>query len=139
MFVNENNIENYSIQPYFNGDNTAFFEENVYISKDDILCKENVVTMKDVFIKQTINLNQFGKLFILNNGKIHTSLLRKPIGEFGKDSIHSILYKELKENKNLYKTRDKLIPCKNCLYNFLCPPISNYEKVIKKQNLCNVY
>ena len=33
---------------------------------------------------------------------------------------------------------DKVYPCKSCLYNFLCPPISNYENVLRKTNLCNI-
>ena len=42
------------------------------------------------------------------------------------------------KGKSWWKLRTNIKPCNNCLYNLLCPPISNYEYVIGKYNLCNI-
>lgn len=40
---------------------------------------------------------------------------------------------------NWRKTRLQLSPCDKCIYCFICPPPSNYEIVVGKNNLCNLY
>ncbi len=33
--------------------------------------------------------------------------------------------------------RQDVEPCKDCVFNSLCPPISNYEHVMGKHDLCS--
>ncbi|MCL2413707.1 MAG: hypothetical protein FWC94_00425 [Bacteroidales bacterium] len=51
------------------------------------------------------------------------------------NSFLVLLYKELDENTAWRKTRTEK-PCSECLYQYLCPPPSNYEFAIGKFNLC---
>ena len=65
----------------------------------------------------------------------------------GQDKTHCNIFghvadsassKEIHESKNWFRTRSKVKPCKSCIYNALCPPISNYEYYLKEYNLCNI-
>ncbi|MBE9468407.1 MAG: hypothetical protein IMY72_08845 [Bacteroidetes bacterium] len=53
--------------------------------------------------------------------------------------LYDAVYREMNIGKNWFKLRTNTKPCCNCLYNTLCPPISNYEYALGKYNLCNVY
>ena len=40
------------------------------------------------------------------------------------------------KGQNWQKIRAVESPCNDCIYNLLCPPLSGYESVIGKNNLC---
>lgn len=54
------------------------------------------------------------------------------------EKISELVFKEMKNGKAWFLTRDKVSPCKDCLFRYLCPSPSNYELVIGKPNLCHV-
>jgi len=93
---------------------------------------------KDIIKNSSINRNDFGKLFILPDGKIYSNLNSESIGNIKTDLFQEAIYKELKYTKNWLKTRGDVIPCKNCIYKAICPPISNYERYLNKFNLCHL-
>ena len=135
--IAELHIDVYSFNPVYNETNIDFFNENIFIDSNDL---ENVkLSMKNIFAKNSMNTNNFGKLIIKENGKIYSNLNGKNLGELEKDTIKDIIYQDLKA-KNSYwlKSRVNVKPCKNCLNNFLCPPLSNYEYAMKKNNLCKI-
>ena len=81
----------------------------------------------------------FGALTFLPNGNCYTNINSKPIGNIYKKSIYKLIhYCLIQRDKDWLLTRNKVEPCKNCLFNALCPPISNYERVIKQYNLCTI-
>ena len=86
-----------------------------------------------------MNPLNFGKLFILNNGDIYANLNSTKIGIHGKDSISKVLYRELNKKNSWLQTRKNVEPCTNCVFDVLCPPISNYEYVLRKNNLCHIW
>jgi pseudo-rSAM protein len=133
--IHKLNISDYVFQPFYNGSNYDFFMSNVFNSKKDI--QNHKVSFKDILINEKININYFGRLIITNTGDIFTSFYNKKIGSI-KDDIKSVILKELKENTNWRTLRRDYIPCKSCTYNLLCPPISNIEKALKKNNLCTI-
>lgn len=128
-------IEDFEVHPYYNGHNLPFFEENVYLTKEDILV--NPISMREIYRNQKLNANSFGSLFFLSNGEIKANLNERVIGNIYKDRIIDVIYTEMTQNTAWRKTRSEK-PCKGCVYEHLCPPLSNYERVIKKPNLCHI-
>lgn len=61
----------------------------------------------------------------------------EPIGD-SEEKINELVFKEMKNGKAWFLTRDEVSPCKDCLFRYLCPSPSNYELVIGKPNLCHV-
>jgi len=51
------------------------------------------------------------------------------------NTLKEIVLYELSQTNSWKLTRDKIDPCKNCLFQQLCPPISNYELFFEKYNL----
>lgn len=135
LFVEENGIEHYKVIPYFTNDNLDFFEENVYLNKDDL--ENEPQKLNDIFAKRFINLNSFGKLFIAVNGDVYSNLFAKPLGTF-KNSFKDIMIKELSSENSAWRNVRKAAPCCDCIYQWLCPSPSNYEQAIGKSNLCHV-
>lgn len=128
-------IDDFEIHPYYNGMNLSFFEENVYLSEEDIIA--NPISMREIFRNQKLNANSFGSLYILPDGSIKANLNEQVIGHLDKDRIIDVISSEMKLNTAWRQVRSSE-PCKNCVYQYLCPPPSNYEKALNRQNLCCV-
>lgn len=131
----EMEIDNFEVHPYYNGQNMQFFEDNVYLSKDDIFA--STISMREIFRNQKLNANFFGSLYILPNGEIKSNLNKETIGHIGVDRIIDVIHREMMQNTAWRQIRSSE-PCKSCLYQYLCPPLSNYEIVLNKQNLCHI-
>lgn len=133
--MSELGIEDFEIHPYFNGQNTSFFEDNVYLSKEDILA--NPISMREIFRNQKLNANSFGSLYVLPDGSIKANMNEQVIGNLNSNRIIDVISDEMKFNTAWRKVRSSE-PCKNCIYQFLCPPPSNYERALKRENLCDI-
>lgn len=131
-------LNNFLLIPYFNGKNISFFKKFVYI-KSKKMISESKPTKKDIFSRMVFNTTNFGKIFIKSDGQIFGNFNFRNIGKLGKDTLHEILYKEMYHGKSWRKLRPNVIPCKSCVFNLLCPPLSNYEYVIGKNNLCCIW
>ncbi|MCX6283435.1 MAG: hypothetical protein NTW31_04260, partial [Bacteroidetes bacterium] len=58
--------------PYYDGSNSDFFKENVFLSKEDILAlKPN---QKQIYSRSLINEHLYGKIFILTGGEVYANL-----------------------------------------------------------------
>ncbi|WP_337942957.1 TIGR04150 pseudo-rSAM protein [Parabacteroides sp.] len=120
--------------PVYNGENMSFFESNVFMEKDDI---DNVdLSKNEIFIRQAINVGDFGKLTIMPDGKVYANVNMPSLGTID-DSPYSIVYKEFTNGESWFRLRVQN-PCENCVYQWLCPSPSNYEIVIDRPNLCHV-
>ena len=133
--MSELGIEDYEVHPYYNGHNSLFFEENVFLSKEDIVA--NLISMREIFRNQKLNANSFGSLYILPNGEIKANLNEKVIGDISHDNIIDVINTEMMHNTAWRKIRSSE-PCCSCVYQYLCPPLSNYERAMNRQNLCHV-
>lgn len=129
-------IKNYKVHPFYNGQNIRFFEENVYLSQEDIVT--NIISMREIFRNQKLNANNFGSLYIFPNGEIKANVNEATIGVLGENEILDVINNELLKNTAWRCVRSSE-PCKDCVYQYLCPPPSNYEKIINKKNLCNIF
>lgn len=133
--MSEFDIEDFEVHPCYNGNNSFFFEENVFMSKEDIL--DNNTSMREIFRNQKMNANFFGSLYFFPNGEIKANPNEETIGNLNDDGIVDVINTEMVKNTAWRKIRF-CEPCSNCLYQYLCPPLSNYEKVMKRNNLCKV-
>lgn len=136
-FINAVGTKNYKITPLYTGHNQSFFEKYVFWDKKDIL--RTKWTKKNIFSNQHLNYNHYGKLTIRSNGDVYTNLFTEPTGNIKYDQITTIIRKELLTPNTLWKrTRDNCTPCNECLYRYICPPISNYEISMNRMNLCTI-
>lgn len=135
QLISRYNPVNFQIKPYYNGTNIDFFRNVVYIDSDHI--RESTPSQKEIFQRMAMNSNDFGKLTIMTNGDIYANLNHPRLGNINKNSISDVIYKELFKGKSWLSIRGQKRPCNGCLYNVLCPPLSNYEYVIGGNNLCH--
>jgi len=133
--IEEFQIEKYRLNPVYTGDNIRFFEENVFLTKEDILSTS--MTIKDFFSRQAMNIYDFGKINIMPNGDVYANLNHPALGNIYTDNIYEIVQKEIDEGQSWFRIRNQA-PCNECVYQWLCPPPSNYEIAIGKPNLCHV-
>ena len=132
----EDNNFNINYLPAFNGLNLEFFKKNVFTDIEDIMSL--IPNQNEVFNNIKMNSKNYGKITIFNNGDIYANMNHEILGNISKISVTEIISKEFHSGNSWFLTRDKVNPCKNCVYNILCPPISNYEHVLNKFNLCNI-
>lgn len=129
-------INKYRLTPIFTGENMRFFEENVFLTKEDILSPP-FLTIKDLFSRQAMNIYDFGKINIMPNGDAYANLNHPALGNIYTNSIYEIVQKEVDEGKSWFRIRNEA-PCNNCIYQWLCPSPSSYEIVVGRPNLCYV-
>lgn len=138
---NEDEYERYSkmfnmykldIQPLYYR-NLSFFKRNVFLRLKDIT--SNRVSMKSVFCNQKINSNCFGILNIYPDGSVKALSASSIIGNIYANSLKEIIYNELIINTAWRRIRNVGI-CAECCFKYICPPPSQYEKVIGRNNLC---
>ena len=123
-----------AIVPVYTGKNLSFFEEFMYLDQTEI--DSMVLSKKDVFLRQTLNVFHFGQLYILPDGKVYANRNDVSLGHID-ESPYSLVYREMTERHSWLQVRDKK-PCCDCVYQWLCPSPSNYEAVIGKANLCHI-
>ena len=134
--VSEPQFGNYVFRPYYNGRNLDFFKDLVFVTKEDIL--NSSVSEKKILARQALNPFNFGKLYILNDGSAYANLNRPQVGNIKTDPVQSLILRILEREKSWTRTRKHVAPCKSCRFHALCPPISNYEYVLGRYNLCRV-
>jgi pseudo-rSAM protein len=134
--VRKHRLKNFSMQPFYNGRNLDFFRECVFIQKEDIA--ESRPTQREITARMTVNENFFGKLTVKSNGDIYSNLNSPKLGNIYRSLIPDAIYKELYSRKDWLRCRPSVLPCRQCLYHALCPSISNYELILRRNNLCTV-
>ena len=125
---------NGSFVPVYNGENIVFFESNIFICQEEI--HSSALSKREIFKRQATNIFHFGKLTVLADGKVYADVNQTHLGTIA-DTAYSIVYKEFTEGTSWFRIRD-FKPCKDCIYQWLCPSPSNYETIIGKPNLCHV-
>lgn len=133
--TNHYHIERFDFTPFFTGKNIAFFDKNIFIYKNDLF--STTLSMREIFRNQKLNANFFGGLYILPDGTIKANMNTSSLGNINTDEILNIAYKELIEN-TAWRTIRNSKPCSECVYQFICPPPSDYERIIRKNNLCHI-
>ena len=135
-FTGECAKEKTFILPYFNGENSVFFQENVFLTRDDILNLKP--GLEQIYSRSLINEQLYGRLFIKTGGGAFANLNHESIGNINENSISDLVRNELYSGKSWNHTRMKVQPCKACLYRLFCPPVGNYELYMNRFNFCDV-
>lgn len=126
-------VETMDIIPVFDGFNKDFFYNYVFLSKHDILCCQ--LNRKNVFSHMALNINTFGKITVMPNGKVYANPLSRPIGDLS-TSIYNLIQTELDLNTSWRRTRDNLTYCHSCLFRYLCPSPTQYEIIMGENCIC---
>lgn len=129
--VQNKQLGNYKIVPFFTGSNYKFLKDCVFTNLEDLLSLQ--ISRKKFIANHFVNSLAFGKIYIYLDGNIYTNLKEAPIGTI-QDSPIKISNKGLISEWT--KTRFIVEPCKNCIYRSLCPSISDLENRIGINDLC---
>jgi len=134
-FAEHFDIKSYNILPFYDGSNIAFFEQMVFLSKEEILGTS--LKSEDIYVRQALNIYDYGKFIVNSDKNIYTNLNFSSIGNTT-TKMMDLVKKEIVPSSPWFRTRNKLDTCKDCAYCFLCPSPSNYEIIMEKSNLCCV-
>lgn len=131
--VSKYGIDEYIVNPEYTGDNLDFFKDYIYLNKEDLFSE--IISMRTLFRRHIININDFGKIHILSNGDVYANMRKPVIGNIYKNGIDEIINNEIKNGQSWLRIRDNN-PCNQCLYQYICPSPSDIELAIGKENLC---
>lgn len=135
FWIDKYNIQQYKIEPIYNGTNLSFFEEYVFLKEEEILSRP--ISMQTIMRNQVLNANDFGKIYITSEGNIYANRFMPAIGNLYSDTIRQLIHKEMLEGQSWLRIRDQK-PCCDCVFQWLCPPLSDYELLVGKMNLCHL-
>ena len=135
-YVEKFKVSNYELNPYFTGHNFDFFKDNVFLNTNDLETIE--LSIRDIMIKSKINPLCFGKLSILPNGNVHSNQNCPSLGNIESDSIKFLIMNEFEKSYSWTNSRNDKSECTNCVFNLLCPPLTNYEYYKEISKICNM-
>lgn len=130
------NMSRFIFHPYFNGRNLTFFKKRVFLKRRDVF--DQKPALSDIFARMKINQLNFGKIIVQSNGDVFANLNSPKIGSLYQHSLYKILYNEIYHGKSWRRLRTNVKPCNHCVFCLLCPSLSNYEFVLKRNNLCHM-
>jgi len=129
-------IEKFAFRPFYNGQNRKYFEKYVFLSAEDILVnKPSLVVIR---ANSLLNRSAFGTLFVSSSGTFYSNAVSEPLGNVAEYSVAEAASKELADGHVWKRTRGQVEPCRACVFQNLCPPITGYEDALGRNNLCNV-
>jgi pseudo-rSAM protein len=126
----------FSVQPYFNGKNLDFFKDNVFTDHESLSGGD--LDVDAIKARQSYNTLNYGKLFF-KNGRVYSNLNAAPLGRLDELSPREAVVRELKEQGNWLRVRRDAAPCKDCLLDAVCPPLSNFEFASGINDSCNIW
>lgn len=134
--IKQHKLDNYYFSPFFKKDNIDFIKENLFLDENEILKMR--LGKQEIFINEKINTNYFGKLTIVPTGDVYSNTNLASLGNIRNKSIIELADKEFHSNNSWRKLRKNITPCKSCIYNSICPPISNFDYILKRFDLCKI-
>lgn len=132
--IQECQWETFEVKPVYTGHNMQFFVHNVFVTEEDV--QHPGLNRRQVFAHQVLNTHFFGQLTIMPDGQVYGNVNRKALGSIN-DSLYTLLYREMDKPDSWRRIRDDL-PCRKCVYQWLCPSPSGYEFVMKRPDLCRI-
>jgi pseudo-rSAM protein len=135
--IEEFKTRDISVQPYYNNQNIEFFKKNVFFDLE--MLSERILKTGVIKARKSYNTLNYGKMYISSNKKIYSDLNDTPLGRIGDISMEKAVVSELSEQGNWLRVRRDVIPCRDCLLNAICPPLSNIEKATGINNSCNIW
>lgn len=94
-----------------------------------------------LFINLIRGINTECGCFVQNN--YQESNRNDMIFAIGRDLVLLILfaihYFIIRKRGIWFRVRNQVQPCRTCVYEVLCPPLSNYEYALHRNNLCHIH
>ncbi|MEI6456276.1 MAG: TIGR04150 pseudo-rSAM protein [bacterium] len=131
------NLRNSFFKPYFNRLNNDFFRDYIFITEEDL--HSSHPDQQQIFARKMINETDWGKVILIPGGKLYANINDQPLGNLKQNSLEYLANMELEKGTSWKRIRPGVTPCKKCLFELLCPPVSNYELVMRKFNLCHLF
>lgn len=122
------------IYPLYNGSNMDFMKTYLSYAKEDMLTNE--ITEREIFMNKHINTNFYGELSIYPEGEVYSCKNNAPVGNLENHSLKKILLNEYCKNRNWFLTRNRMSKCKDCMYNWICPPVTGNELAMNHWTFC---
>lgn len=122
LAIVDSKICKYDIVPIYD-DNRTFFEKNIQITPDEILASQPSKRM--IYIHQTINLFNWGKLYVYPDGSVYSKCGGERIG-YITEPLNVLVGRELRANHSWRRTRNFKM-CRDCILQFLCPSPALFE------------
>jgi len=135
-YLGKNEDLSIRLKPFYDKKNLSFFKQNVFLTQEDILT--GVKSMRYIHQNMTLNSNFFGKIIIFPNGDVYSNTNGSPIGNLKENHMTDIIFTELVSKSSYWMKTRKGKKCKKCLFQYMCPPVSNYEIALNRSNLCLV-
>lgn len=117
-----------------NSHNEQFCFESSGYELEEIM--QEIISESSIRTNMTLNFNLFGTLWIYSDNKVYSCPNDNELGDIKQNTLKEILYKEFTVSKSWFKIRQEYTFCQDCIFNGLCPPITNFELCLKK-TLCN--
>ena len=122
--------------PFYNGINDSFFRKNVFTDQDDMI--QMKLSMRELYNKYYMNTYFFGRLIVDSDNSIYMTFNQNRVGNIDDFNI-DILDKLFIENSNVWHLHRRVKPvCCSCIFQNICPPISDYELFMNRFNLCTI-
>lgn len=136
-YINKKALKNYTFLPFYNGKNKKFFEKNIFVEENEFNSLN--IDMQNIRCNSELNSSFWGILNIMPNNDVKIRINDNAVGNIYYDDMFEIIKKETNNFNGLwYLTREKVNPCKKCIYKFLCSPINNIELELKQYNTCKI-
>lgn len=132
IFENSSHVD--EVFPLYNGSNLDFVKKYLSFTQKEIL--ENHICEREIFMNKYINSNFYGELSIYPNGDVLSRKNCAPLGNIKKLDMKRMVLSEFCNHRNWFLTRNRMLVCKDCILNWLCPPITYNELEIMNWTLC---
>jgi len=136
QLIDDHRFRVYTYEPYYNKKNLGFFQEAVFSDREEIF--DARPSMRKIQARSLVNPLRHGQLYVMSNGHIHAGMNEPKIGKLNQDSLHQYLYNAVTSSKSWNQRRCDVNPCRQCVFQSLCPPISGYENTLGRYNLCHI-
>lgn len=120
---------------FYNGSNLDFVKEQVSYTLDDL--RANPTSMRRIHQNISINSIFFGKILIYKDGMVRLNAKTPVVGNLFEKSLPAIIKRVIEDQENVwFFTRDKKKVCSNCVFRYICPPISELELQLDNTTYC---
>ena len=126
-----------SLRPYYDGGNDVFFRDQVFLDLQTLL--DPPPTLFDIQANSVLNRLCYGTFVVLSNGDICENVSMPPIGNIHNCTMREAATREINGGGAWFTTRNGVAPCRDCVFQNLCPPLSAYEYALGRNNLCHIW
>ncbi len=130
-------VPHFSYAPYYNGRNLDFFKEAVFIDREDVLAE--LPEQRRILARGVLNPLHYGHLTIMANRHIYANINELKIAVLGMNTLYDVVHRAMGRSQSWHRARTRVKPCSQCVFQTLCPPISNYEHALGRNNLCHIW